>query len=406
MNDRTAVLAVAGREFKTRMFARSSIVSLAIMLAVIIVGGFVGGYFLNREEGPDTTYVALTAETTDLAPALEQSAAAAEMTLEIVDATEEKARSALAEGDGEALGLDESLDAAVVGSAASPTVLTGELMPDQALLAAVAAAAQSVTLGSLVGDLGGDPAQFGSALAAATPQVESVAEDAGFDGPAYLVAMIALAFLVFGLILTGTAISTGVVEEKTSRVVEILLATIKPSQLLAGKVLGIGLYGLIQVLLLGGVAAAVAVAVGLTEGIDVGLGSTLAWLLLWFLIGYLTFALLWGGFSALVSRQEDIGAVTTPLTFLIIVPFYVAIYLVPNSPEGTVTNVLSYTPFFAPFLMPVRHAFGSVGPMELLISAVISIAVIPALVWIAGRVYSRGVLHTGGRMKLGEALRG
>lgn len=406
MSTLATVRAVAGREFRSRMLARSSIVSLAVMLAVIVIGGFVGNYFLDRADGPETTVVALTPETADLGPALEQTAAATGMTLELVQATERDARVALTDADGAPVGREDPLDAAVVGAAGSPVVLVNDPAPDQVLINAVAGASQTVALGELVGELGGDPADFGAALAQAAPRLEVVAEEGGFDAPTYLVAMLAIAYLLFALLLTGTAISTGVVEEKASRVVEILLATIKPSQLLAGKVLGIGLYGLVEVTILAGATAGVAAALGLAEGLDLDIGATLGWLVVWFLVGYAGFALLWGGFASLVSRQEEIGAVTTPVTFLVIVPFYVAIYLVPSSPDGTATTVLSYLPFFAPFLMPVRQAFGAVETWELLLAVGVSLAVVPLFVWVAGRVYARAALHTGGRMKLMDALRG
>ena len=78
-------------------------------------------------------------------------------------------------------------------------------------------------------------------------------------------------------------------------------------------------------------------------------GAALLWLIVWFLLGYLLYALLFGGFAALVSRQEEIGSVTTPLMFLLFVPFYVTMFLVPNDPDSTLVRVLSQVPFFAPF---------------------------------------------------------
>ena len=110
-------------------------------------------------------------------------------------------------------------------------------------------------------------------------------------------------------------------------------------------------------------------------------------------------------YARFVSRQEDIGSVTTPLLFLLFIPFYTTMFLVPNDPDTTLVRVLSQIPIFAPFMMPVRDAFGALEPLEMPLALAIAAATIPGLVWLAARVYQRGVLHTGGRMKLSEALR-
>ncbi len=156
--------------------------------------------------------------------------------------------------------------------------------------------------------------------------------------------------------------------------------------------------------MLGGALAIGAGILGVTS-VSVDIGSALVWLIVWFLLGYLLYALLFGGFAALVSRQEEIGSVTTPLMFLLFVPFYVTMFLVPTDPDSTLVRVLSQVPFFAPFMMPVRDAFGGPPVWEMPLAIAITAATIPVLIWLAARVYQRGVLHTGGRMKLAEALK-
>jgi ABC-2 type transport system permease protein len=217
--------------------------------------------------------------------------------------------------------------------------------------------------------------------------------------------MVALMLLLFILITSGSMIAMGVVEEKTSRVVEILLATIKPSHLLSGKILGVGAYGLFQMTVLGGAMASSLYILGVTDDIDVSVGGTLALIILWFLLGYTIFSLLFGALAALVSRYEDIGAVTTPLSLLVLAPFYTAIFLVPEQPNSGLVQGLSQVPFLAPFMMPIRNAFGAVTWVEMVFAILISLATIPALIWLAARLYQRGVLHTGGRLKIREALK-
>lgn len=396
----SAVLMVARREITTRLLTKANIISMGVMLAVIIGGAVVADYLVGRDSEAPTSTIAVEQGTAALVPHLEAAAAQQEVELEVSTMLADDAEAALqAEGD-------EAIDAFVSGAAASPDMLVAE-RADARALQIVGAAVQSYVITEQIGELGGDPGEFAGAMAAAVPEVESLsAPSQGYEDAAYAASMIAITLLMIALISSGAMIAMGVVEEKTSRVVEILLATIKPSQLLAGKVLGVGAYGLFQVVVLGGAIVGSMTALGLADAIEVDLGATLALLIAWFLIGYAIFALLFGGFAALVSRQEEIGSVTTPLTFLLLVPFYVTLFTVPNDPDSSAVRVLSQIPIFSPFMMPVRNAFGAVTGMEMALSMGIALATVPALVWVAGRVYRRGVLHTGGRMKLSTALRG
>jgi ABC-2 type transport system permease protein len=399
VNPSRVIWMVARREITTRMLTKANIVSMVVMLVVIFVGAFVGRYFLERDSEPSVVRVAVESSTAALEAPMTAAARESGMDLEIVTSTAQSAEQALT-------AEDDAVDAFVGGDPAAPQVLVqGE--PDQQVLDVVTAGVQGYVVAEQIGDLGGDPAQFQRAMAEAVPQVESLdpAGGGGFDGAAFGVAMVMISLLLFALIGSGSLIAMGVVEEKTSRVVEILLATIRPTQLLAGKILGIGVFGLFQVLVLGGALALATRILGVGGSVDVNLGSALVWLVLWFLLGYLLFALLFGGFAALVSRQEDIGSVTTPLMFLLFVPFYVTMFLVPEDPSSTLVRVLSQVPFFAPFMMPVRDAFGALAAWEMPLAIAITAVTIPVLVWLAARVYQRGVLHTGGRMKLTEALK-
>ncbi|WNB85372.1 ABC transporter permease [Cellulomonas sp. ATA003] len=393
---------VARREIVTRMLTKANIISMVVMLVVILVGAGVGRYFLERESTPEATRVAVEQSTAALEPQISAAAQATGTDVEITTMTAEEARAAI--GDDEA---DAPLDAFVTGDPASPRVVVHQ-EADPAVMDMVTAAVRAYVVSDRIGELGGDPTEFEQAMAAAVPQVEALDppdDEAGFDGAAFGIATVMISLLLFALIGSGSMIAMGVVEEKTSRVVEILLSTIKPTQLLAGKILGIGIYGLFQVVVLGG-ALVVATRILGVEGLSVDVGAAMIWLVVWFLLGFLLYALLFGGFAALVSRQEDIGSVTTPLMFLLFVPFYVTMFLVPNDPDSTLVRVLSQVPFFAPFMMPVRDAFGALAGWEMPLAIAISAVTIPVLIWLAARVYQRGVLHTGGRMKLTDALRG
>lgn len=400
--NRNVVWMVARRELKTRMLTKANIISMSIMLLVIAVATGVGAWFLNRDEAPPTRHVAVEESVAGLEPHLAAAAEQQEVDLDVTTMTAEDAKAALEDPD-----ADPALEAFLSGDPAAPT-MTVATTAEGDVLEVVNAAVRSYVVTEEIGSLGGDPDSFEQALAGAAPRVDALdpPDDDEFDGAAYGIAMVMISLLLFALIGSGSMISMGVVEEKTSRVVEILLATIKPSQLLAGKIIGIGIYGLFQVVVLGGAMAAALAALGLVDDLEVDLGAALILLVVWFLIGYGIYALLFGGFAALVSRQEDIGSVTTPLMFMLFVPFYVTMFLVPNDPDGTAVRILSQIPLFAPFMIPVRDAFGAIEPWELGLSMGLALATIPLLVWVAARVYQRGVLHTGGRMKLTDALKG
>jgi ABC-2 type transport system permease protein len=394
---------VAKRELKTRMVTKANVISLVVMVVLIAVGAVVGNYFLNRDSETPVSRIAVAQETASLRPQLEAAAATGSIKLEFTTMTADDAKAVL-DGTVE-LPEGKTLDASLDGEPAAPRMLVAS-EPDAALLGVVSRAVQEYVNAAQVSALGGDPETFAQASAKAVPQVEAVrkADGGQVDDAAFGVAVAMISVLFGALVGTGSMIAMGVVEEKTSRVVEILLATIRPSQLLAGKVLGIGLYGLFQMLVLGGSLAIAALSLG-AASLEVDVGSALAWMLVWFVLGYSIFALLFGGFAALVSRQEDIGSVTTPLLFLLFIPFYTTMFLVPNDPSSTLVRVLSQIPIFAPFMMPVRDAFGALQPWEMPLAVTIAVLTIPGLVWLAARVYKRGVLHTGGRMKLSEALR-
>ena len=395
----SVVWAIARREVKARMLTKANLISMAVLVAIIAVGTGIGYYFQHRDSTPDVTRIALAVEVDALRPALESAATAQGLTLELPTMTATVASAAFDSP------TDTTPDAFLHGDPQSPEMLV-ERSADTTVLGLVSDAVRTYTLDEQVNALGGDPTTVATALAGAFPTVVAAnPPTAEVDDAQYLVAVLMIALLFGSLIGTGSMISMGVVEEKTSRVVEILLATIRPSQLLAGKILGVGIYGLFQILVLGTASSGAAVILGATDSLQVSLGVSLLWLVVWFLLGYTLFALLFGGFAALVSRQEDIGSVTTPLIMLLLVPFYTTMFLVPNDPESTLVRVLSIIPFFSPFMLPVRSALGAVSGWEMALGLATTIALIPALVWLAGRVYRRGVLHTGGKLALREALR-
>ena len=210
--------------------------------------------------------------------------------------------------------------------------------------------------------------------------------------------------ILYGQLLTyGFWVATGVVEEKSSRVIEILLATIRAKDLLAGKVLGLGLLGLGQLLIVSLFGLAVAAATGALD-VDADLVVAIVLSLGWFVLGYAFYASAYAVAGALVPRQEEIQSSTTPLTMLILISLFVG-FAVNDDPEGTLGHVTAFIPPMAPVTMPSRIILGAAPAWEIAASVAVMILATVLLVPLAGRIYSAVILRTGSTVKLSEALR-
>lgn len=213
------------------------------------------------------------------------------------------------------------------------------------------------------------------------------------------------AFILFILVaLSSGLILTGVVEEKSSRVVELIVSAVGAPALLAGKVLGVAVLGLVQLMLLlspalvGGAQAAVA---GLVPW---GWGAVAGLLVLWFLLGYAFFAYLLAAMGSLVSRMEDLQYSAMPLMLILFGSFY-AVLPVLGDPGGTTAVVLSFVPPTAPGVMLVRVAAGAAPWWQVLLSVATMAAATVLVARLGARIYSVGILQQGRRLKLRQALR-
>jgi ABC-2 type transport system permease protein len=212
--------------------------------------------------------------------------------------------------------------------------------------------------------------------------------------------------VLFGTILTfGQFVAIGTVEEKQNRVVEILLSRVKASQVLVGKVLGIGALGLVQLLVM---AAAALVAFNIIDIEGISLGSIgaeiVAGVFFWFLLGYTLYAFLYAALGATVSRQEDLqGVMVLPAVFIL--PAFFIAQLAVADPDLAIVRFGSFFPPWTPMIMPIRMALGSAQPWEVALSIAIVVAGIVLLVWVGSRVYTGALLRTGGTVKLRDAWR-
>ncbi len=228
---------------------------------------------------------------------------------------------------------------------------------------------------------------------------EQNAQDEVKRGAAFVGAI----FLYISIIMFGQFVAMGTVEEKQNRVVEVILSRVRPWQVLVGKVVGIGLIGLLQLVVFSGAAYISAQFADLPD-IDVaaiGL-PVIASLLFWFVLGYTFYAFLYAAVGSTVSRQEDLqGALMIPIA--LILPGYLLAIFAAEDPDALLPTVASWLPPWAPFVMPVRIAAGVAQPWEIVVAVVGTVLGAIALVWIGSRVYSGALLRTGGKISLREA---
>lgn len=238
------------------------------------------------------------------------------------------------------------------------------------------------------------------------------------DGPAGLRQVLGFVFamaLYVMFIVYGQMIARGVLEEKTSDIVEILISSVRPWEMMLGKILGIGAVGLTQVAIWG-VVISVAAAFGLAGaapalaqlGLDIS-GVTVPWdLILWsivyFITGYLLYSGVFAAAGALVTSEQDVQQVLIPALMPIILPILV-LPAAMQTPDAAWVVAMSLFPFFSPILMPMRIAASHVPLWQSALAVVLLFAATLALAWAAGRIYRVGILMKGKRPNLPELVR-
>ncbi|MEC3979597.1 ABC transporter permease [Amycolatopsis sp. H20-H5] len=393
ITSRRAVWLVTKRELNTRLRTRSFVVGTAVML-VLLVGYLLLQMSLASTSGKST--VGLTGQATGIAEQLRTAGTQSGQQIETVTiAGPAEGRAKVDNGD---------IDALLSGTAADLTVLSKSELDSKLLLVLNGISRQEV-LNAQLSEAGLDPAQVARTVSAAHVTTETIKPADAESGQRQVLALVIGMLLYIGLITYGTLVAQGVVEEKSSRVVEILLSTVRPWQLLLGKVIGLGLVGLTQLAILGGVGLVAASLTGVLTISGVAV-SALLWGLLWFLLGFFLYATIYGALGSLVSRQEDTQAVVGPVNIVLILAFVAGFSLVGQSPDGSVTKIVSLIPLMSPILMPARIATGSAAGWEIGLSVLLTLATIAAVTWIGGRIYQNSVLRIGSRIKLADALRG
>lgn len=370
---------------RSKAFLASTVLTVLLLGAVIVVASLV-------DSGPPRFGVAFVG---DNPPSLARTIDAAAVTSgALVDTSDLTDPGAVADA------LDEgTIDAAVLDGS---TILLAENAPDQLRTILEIGLRQSAFIGALQG-AGLGQQQIDDLLGAGekiTIVQEGSSEDASSEGIAF--AAIVLLFVV--ITTYGQWVLMGVLEEKSTRVVELVVSSTSVRSLLAGKVLGIGLLGIGQLVLIMVAALGAGAAFDLFT-IPSGTAATVAWSLIWFVLGFAFYAVLYAAAGSLVSRTEDAQAAATPIALVGVAGYLLTFaFIMPNA-DSVAASVLSMLPPIAPIAYPARIAFTTVPVWELALAVTIMVITVVVVVRLAARVYAGALLTAGGRVKLREAWR-
>ena len=387
--DRGTWRLVAGRDFWVRLRERSFLVSTLINIAVISI------LVLARAStaataGPsfELGYVG--------SPAIANGAVVLGQEAQIPIAVHALPDASAAD----AALRDRSVDAVVIGNE-----LRGFEGVDANLQKLVQASARNLAVTKLLDEHGVPQGQRDAANDPAPLTVDVLQEASPHKGENEAIAFIAVLLLYGQLFGYGIWVASGVIEEKSSRVVEMLLSAIRARQLLLGKIVGIGVLGLAQLLVISGFALTLALATGAIDPnlLKTALG-TIGLVLGWFVLGFAFYATLFAAAGSLVTRMEELQNVIVPINLTILVSFFISIGAL-QDPNGRLQVIASLLPTSSALAMPVRIVVGAATPFQVVLSLVLLIGSTILLVPLAARLYSGAVLRTRGRVKIREAWR-
>lgn len=397
---------VFSHTFMSKIKAKSFIITTALFLAFIIIMSNIQSIMdiFDQEEAVDQ--VAVVTEIDSFYEALDNSLQTTESEIEIVRYNDalEKAQEQVIDGEYKAvleITEQEQLPAAVyytadMSSTSIESTLNQALEQIKTEIATNKAGLDPRTIATIY-----EPISFEKEPIVAEGEEGSVKTEEELSGARGLVYVI-LFLLYFAVIAYGNMIATDIANEKTSRVMEILISSSSPVSQMFAKILGIGSVGLVQMLLYLGVGYIVIqqkqeeLVGGFFEffGLSETSASTFVYAIVFFLLGYFLYATLSAMLGSLVSRTEDVQQLMTPVILLIVVAFMISIFGLSN-PSSQFVTIASYIPFFSPMAMFLRVGMLNIPFWEVGLSIAILIITIVILAIVGARVYRGGVLMYG-----------
>ena len=382
---------VAGREIRQRITSRAFLVITALLSAIIIGAGVIAAVAGGDDLPPTYDVVVIGTPPAGFDQALADTASGLGVTIRLeVAPTRLDAERTLRRGDAD-IGLDvDELE------------LVSRDQPNDTLTFAVDAAWRSSTAVAAARASGLDAAQIDAIVNPSIPALVllDLPKDTNDLGRGIGTAIGVLLFMSINFF--GSAVLTGVVEEKSTGVVEVLLSQVKAHRLLAGKVFGLCALAMVQLaaMILAGVIALRISGQTIPGEVWVALPATM----FWFVGGFVLYNTLFALAGSFVSRVEDAQGAAAPISLLFLAA-YLAVFILGGNPESTAARVMSVLPPFAPLLMPLRTATGAASILEIVVAAVALTVAAYGMLRLAGSVYAYSLLHRGARLRWRETLR-
>ena len=382
----TTIGLVAIRELRERVKTKAFIFSTAFILLIVTAAIVVPAFF--DDEGPGELQITASAPLSPTALDQFDLASGGDPVLTV-----------------STVGSDDQVRAAVEDGTADVGVVSGPEI-------VIASGEPSSSVGLLASVLGFDQAvemldTQGISLQDLAPLLEAdipiVALKEATDPEDAVLAGFGVILLYVTILTYGQWVVLGVIEEKSNRVVEVVLGAVQPRQLLAGKVIGIGLLGIGQVILIGLIALAAATLGGDSVPIPDAAPTAFFAVLLWYIVGFGIYGVMFAAAGALASRQEEAGNATLPFTILLTIGYLVSFSAVEE--PNLVVRFLSFLPPFAPISMQLRMVNGDAVLWEVLLSLALAFAMIYGVIRVGERFYRGAVLSQGRKLKWREAWR-
>jgi ABC-2 type transport system permease protein len=385
------LLLVAYRDFMQRARSRAFLISMLVIVGLVAAVGPLMA--LEMRDAPPYEVGVIGAQPEALGAALATSAGVFDKGVDLTSYTSvEEGEEAVEAGEADVLIVDGK-------------ELVWHEEPSLQLASIVTAAVQGIDRRQVIADLGLSTEEATSLLNPPPLDARTLSPPDPEAGPKRVAAYAGSFVLYISILMFGQFVMMGVMEEKSSRVVEVVLSRVRSHELLAGKVMGIGVLGLAQLIVLGGAAL---LTVSMFDIADVDLGAlsmrVLLWIVFWYLLGYSFFSVMYAALGATVSRQEDAQSVAMLPVLLLLPGYFVALAALEN-PDSTLATIGSIVPPLSPLVMPIRASLTDVPVWELLVSIALVLVATYLLIRLGGRVYKGSILKIGAKVRLRDAWR-
>jgi ABC-2 type transport system permease protein len=401
---------IAKREYLERVRTKAFLIS-TILIPVLMGGGIVGS-ILAGSKAKSTSRITIVSQDQQLATDLQaelQNGKDSRMTVDVISPGNSTTRATL-----DSMLADKQLDGYLWITPASSAnsrpsfAYTPRSAGDIGTKGTITTALRTVLMRESLAHEGMVASDVDSLMEPVEVNTTQAGKNA--DTTSSFVAIYVLFFLMYMVILLyGMNVARSIIEEKTSRVFEVLLATIRPEEMMAGKVIGVGSVGLTQV------AVWLATAVLLTStsilsaigggSVHVSLNAMqIIFFVVYFLLGYLLYSSVAAALGAMVNSEQELQQ----LNMFLVMPLagcMFALAPVITNPSGTVARVISLIPFCTPLIMYLRISLAMPPVWEIALSIVLMVATICAILWVASRIYRVGILMYGKKPNLPEILR-